>query len=228
MMTPLATVRHEFVTPRSPSPFVVVIGWPNVSETIEQLAFSSSVIGDRVMLGPLRREAIPDLTRWLDLETMQTTDPASFPMTVEWVQQWYDKAAVAADEHWFLVYVRDAMPPIGIVGLTSVDHRHRTAEHNIVIGAKRARGKGYGTEATVLLLDYAFTVLGLHNVWLRVFANNPAGIRAYEKAGFRHIGRRRESRVMGGRLWDTVLMECLADEFESPVLARVFQPNLDG
>ena len=118
------------------------------------------------------------------------------------------------------------MQPIGLVGLSSIDHRHRTAEHNIVIGEKCARGKGYGTDETVLLLDYAFIVLGLHNVWLRVFANNLAGIRAYEKAGFRHIGRRRQSRVMGGKSWDTVFMECLADEFESPVLARLFRPDL--
>jgi RimJ/RimL family protein N-acetyltransferase len=76
------------------------------------------------------------------------------------------------------------------------------------------------------LLDYAFIVLGLHNVWLRVFADNPAGIRAYEKAGFRHIGRRRESRRMGGKVWDTVLTERLADEFESPLLARVFRSDL--
>jgi RimJ/RimL family protein N-acetyltransferase len=197
-----------------------------VSEIIEQLDFSPSVIGDRVILGPLRREAIPDLTCWMDLETMRTTDPASFPMTAEWVQQWYDRAAVAPDEHWFLVYEQASMQPIGLVGLTNVDHRHRTAEHNIVIGEKCARGKGYGTEATVLLLDYAFNVLGLHNVWLRVFANNPAGIRAYEKAGFHHIGRRRESRRMGGKVWDTVLMDCLADEFDSPVLARVFRSDL--
>jgi predicted GNAT family acetyltransferase len=31
---------------------------------------------------------------------------------------------------------------------------------------------------------------------------NPAGIRAYQKAGFKEIGRRRECRMMGSKLWD--------------------------
>ena len=37
----------------------------------------------------------------------------------------------------------------------------------------------------------AFTVLGVHNVWLDTPAYNAGAIRAYEKVGFREIGRRR-------------------------------------
>jgi diamine N-acetyltransferase len=67
------------------------------------------------------------------------------------------------------------------------------------------------------MLDYAFTALGLHNVMLTVFAFNPAGLRAYEKAGFRPIGWRRECRVMGGEVYDEIHIDCLASEFERPV-----------
>ena len=56
---------------------------------------------------------------------------------------------------------------------------------------RRTAGRDFGTEATKLLLDYAFTVLGVHNVWLDTPAYNAGAIRAYEKAGFREIGRRR-------------------------------------
>ncbi len=72
------------------------------------------------------------------------------------------------------------------------------------------------------MLDYAFTALGLHSVMLVVFEWNEAGIRAYEKAGFHEFGRRRQCRWMGGRFWDEVQMDCLATEFESPVLRGVF------
>ena len=50
---------------------------------------------------------------------------------------------------------------------------------------------------------------------------NLAGVRAYEKAGFKFVGRLRQNKSMGGRLWDTIVMDILAVEFESPVLARV-------
>jgi RimJ/RimL family protein N-acetyltransferase len=100
-----------------------------------------------------------------------------------------------------------------------------TAEYGIVIGEQDCQGKGYGTEVTRLMLDYAFTVLGLHNILLTVVEYNLAGIHAYEKAGFRLIGRRRQAKWMNRKLWDVIYMDCLSTEFESPVLGRLFVPD---
>jgi catechol 2,3-dioxygenase-like lactoylglutathione lyase family enzyme len=47
----------------------------------------------------------------------------------------------------------------------------------------------------------------------------------YEKAGFKEIGRRRECRMMGGKLWDEVHMDCISSEFESPVLRQIYAPH---
>jgi diamine N-acetyltransferase len=84
--------------------------------------------------------------------------------------------------------------------------------------------KPYPTDVTDE--EWAFTALGLHNVMLTVAEFNLAGRRTYEKVGFREIGRRREDRRMGGRRWDTIYMDCLASEFTSPVLGRVFSPDV--
>jgi RimJ/RimL family protein N-acetyltransferase len=75
------------------------------------------------------------------------------------------------------------------------------------------------------MLDYAFNVLGLHSVGLSVAAFNLAGRRAYEKAGFKECGRFRERLWLAGQMWDEIHMDCLATEFESPVLAAVFAPD---
>jgi RimJ/RimL family protein N-acetyltransferase len=75
------------------------------------------------------------------------------------------------------------------------------------------------------MLDYAFTALGLHNVCLEVDEFNLAGRKAYERAGFKEFGRRREVTLLSGRRWDLISMDCLAHEFESPVLAKVFRPD---
>ncbi|MDQ3699387.1 MAG: GNAT family N-acetyltransferase, partial [Chloroflexota bacterium] len=50
--------------------------------------------------------------------------------------------------------------------------------------------------------------------------------RAYSKAGFREFGRRRQSKLMGGRLWDTIYMECLASEFTGSVFADLLAPDV--
>ena len=55
--------------------------------------------------------------------------------------------------------------------------------------------------------------------------SKPGRIRAYQKAGFKEIGRRRECRMMGGKLWDEVHMDCISSEFESPVLRQIYAPD---
>lgn len=57
---------------------------------------------------------------------------------------------------------------------------------------------------------------------------NIAGQRAYAKAGFRVFGRQRQCWMSGGRLWDIIYMECLATEFQSPVLRQVFGLDASG
>ncbi len=102
---------------------------------------------------------------------------------------------------------------------------HRTTEFGIVIGAADASGKGYGTEVARLMLDYAFTALGLHNVMLTVCEFNYAGRRAYERAGLREFGRLRQAKRLGGRFWDIVLMECLAPDFAGSSLRPILTPD---
>lgn len=186
-----------------------------------------NIVGERIALGPLRRDDVPLFYRWgNDFFVRRTFD---FPemWTLEKATHEYERHAVAEHEAFFTLFERPAsreiaLRPIGLTYLTDIEFRNRTAAFGILIGEADARGKGYGTEATRLTLDYAFTTLGLHNIVLAVYAYNLAGIRAYEKAGFRAFARRREAKVMGGRLWDVIFMECLASEFISPVLASLF------
>jgi RimJ/RimL family protein N-acetyltransferase len=143
-------------------------------------------------------------------------------MTLEQETAWYEHAAVDDGRTGFTIYERATGRPIGNCGLHEVDLANRRTMVGIMIGEPDARGRGYGTEAMRLLLDYAFTVLGMHNVMLKVFEYNDAGRRCYEKVGFREVGRRRESRWINGRFWDEIHMDILATEFTSPVLAAAF------
>ena len=72
-----------------------------------------------------------------------------------------------------------------------------------------------------MTLGYGFVVLGLHNIPLTVRSFNEARVRAYEKAGFREFGRRKEARRFGDRTYDLIYMECLATSFRSPKLSEL-------
>lgn len=176
-----------------------------------------NVEGDLVALGPLRRDLLPLYTRWINDLAAARMLGAFLPVTLEGETKWYDEWATSEKTAPFTVYAGQDLRPIGTASLFEVDHRNRTATFGIFIGDEEYRGRGYGTETTRLVLDYAFTMLGLHNVMLTVYDFNPAGMRAYEKAGFKEFGRRRQCQRSGGELRDEIFMQCLGDEFERPV-----------
>ncbi len=185
-----------------------------------------NIEGDLVALGPLRRDEIATYQRWINqFETVRSLAVPPVPMTLEAETDWYESMATSTSIIIFTIFERGTMLPVGNVSLGNIDYRNGTTDFGIMIGEPSARGKGYGTEATRLMLDYAFTALGLHNVLLTVYEFNYAAQRVYAKAGFRVMGRRRKSKYMGGRFWDEIYMDCLASEFESPVLAKVFAPD---
>lgn len=188
-----------------------------------------NIIGDKVALGPHRRDLLPLYLTWInDFEATRTLALGLRPVTWEEELVWYEHISTPDPSTvYFTVYERHTMRPIGNTDLRQIDHLHRTAEFGILLGAKDCWGKGYGTETTALMLDYGFTGLGLHNIMLRVFAFNARGIRAYTRAGFRVIGRRRQAHRFGGRAYDVIYMDCLASEFQSPVLHRLL-PETPG
>jgi diamine N-acetyltransferase len=183
------------------------------------------IAGERVALGPLRRDLAETYARWLnDLDTrVGLAHLGIFDRVTE--EEWIEETLRSDAGHHprtatFTIYDRDDAAPLGTCSLMDIDHRHRRARFGIFLGERR--GGGRGTEATRLTLDWGFNFLGLRNVLLEVFAWNAAAIRAYEKAGFKLIGRRGDAIFGHGRRWDEILMDAVADEFTGSVLAGRF------
>ena len=138
-------------------------------------------------------------------------------MTLEQETDWFEQAAVD-DAGSFTIYERATGRPIGNADCATSTTATGARGVGILIGEADARGRATARRRCGSSLDYAFTALGLHNVMLTVFEYNLAGRRCYEKAGFREIGRRRQSRWLNGRFWDEIQMDILSTEFTSPVL----------
>ena len=102
---------------------------------------------------------------------------------------------------------------IGFVALHSIEWNNRAGLLSIGIGEPDYRGKGYGSEALRLALRYAFDELNLERVGLDVIANNPAAIRAYQRAGFRQEGVLRSAVLRDGQRHDRIVMGILRDEW---------------
>lgn len=176
--------------------------------------------GDKVALGPLQKSMISSFTRWENdfAVSLMSGDPLR-PISRERIEERFERR-LRENNSWFIefaIYERASMQVIGSAELRNIDKTHRTADYGITIGEKSSWGKGYGTETTILMLDYAFTVLGLHNILLSVFGYNERAVRAYTRAGFRVMGRQREAVRLGDQIYDMIFMDCLATEFRSPL-----------
>jgi len=178
------------------------------------MTYYRKLSGEKCYLSPLSTEDADAITSWLnDLEvTLPLGDEAYLPYSVEKVQGEIAEA-IRRQDHVFGIVDCVSNHVIGrclLFGMNPVD---RSAMLGIFIGDKDYWSQGYGTEACRLLLDYAFNLLNLHSVMLGVFSFNQRAIRAYEKVGFKQIGRRREARIIGGKSYDAILMDILEDEF---------------
>jgi diamine N-acetyltransferase len=179
--------------------------------------------GERAALGTLRRDLAQTYADWMNRVEVGHGLANMSLLDLEAEQAWLAEASKAnagraPAQLNFTVYDRRDGEAIGTSTLFAIDHHHLRAKFGILLGERR--GQGLGTEATRLTLDWAFHVLDLRNVLLEVMDWNAAGIRAYEKAGFRVVGRRRDALLSGGRRIDEVIMDAVPGDFPGSVLAR--------
>lgn len=182
------------------------------------------VSGERAALGLLRREHVADLAVAFNDPEVRRGLAHRGVVNEEAEARWYEEvteAGRAPRPSTVAFAIHDAADGelVGVCSIEAIDHNFSRAEFGIFLG--RRRGTGIGTDATRLALDWAFTMLGLHNVMLESYAFNEQAIRAYERAGFRVIGRRRDAVRALGQRWDSILMDATAEGFESPVLGRL-------
>src|ERR671932_2795389 len=103
-----------------------------------------NIAGEKVALGPPRRELVPLYLKWInDFEVTRTVGARMRPMTREAEEEWYDRACRREDEVPFTIYERATMRPIGGTGLHDLNLFHRSAEFGLLIGEKECWGKGY-------------------------------------------------------------------------------------
>ena len=108
---------------------------------------------------------------------------------------------------------------VGNVGIDRIDWRNRNGVAGMMIGDTAAQEKGYGTEATMLALRYAFWTLGLHKVLAEARGDNVRSIRMQQRCGFRTVGTMRGQFFYEGQFVDCVLLEILRDEWEEALEA---------
>lgn len=175
------------------------------------------IYGDRIRLRRPEHKDIPLFTRWLNDSDVRRGITVGLPMSESNEEQWFEQMIKRPpEEQPFTIEIRegDDWLAIGNCGFFDIDWRSRCAEVGILIGEKKVWNQGYGTESMRLMLKLGFEHYNLHRVFLQVKETNAGAIRAYEKAGFKHEGRKRQADFQEGRYIDVLLMSVLYTEWQ--------------
>ncbi|MCB8944109.1 MAG: GNAT family N-acetyltransferase [Ardenticatenaceae bacterium] len=171
--------------------------------------------GSHIFLRPiLAEDATAMFASLSDKESMRLTGTQT-TFTFAQVQQYCERLLAADDRADYAIIRQEDGGYAGEVVLNNIDWTNRSANFRIALSQKGFFGKGYGTEATQLILDYGFHQLELHRIELEVYDFNPRAQHVYEKVGFVREGVRRDVLLWDGEYHSAIVMSILAHEFEA-------------
>jgi RimJ/RimL family protein N-acetyltransferase len=172
-------------------------------------------IGDRVYLRPLEPADAEPFAAALTHEPETSFERGRFPTSPlaleHWIEAVYKKPM--PDEVAFAVCLRGTDELIGSVGIDHLDWINRTGETGSYLFGPTYRGRGYGTEAKHLLLEYCFDRLQLHAICSHVWEPNARSAAALAKQGYRPAGRLKWDDLKDGVYRDVLVFDLLRDEW---------------
>jgi RimJ/RimL family protein N-acetyltransferase len=188
--------------------------------------FREVLTGELVTLRRHVPQNLAAFRRWYsDPEVARLARYQQTPMRPDEIDRFFTARVVGPEALAMAVHERATGRLIGTCAFSQLDGDNGSALYHITIGESDVWGRGYGTEATQLMVDYAFGTLGLHRIGLFVFEFNVRAIRAYKRCGFVVEGRSRESIWRDGRWWDELAMSILESDWRRTRKAQERVPD---
>lgn len=169
--------------------------------------------GKRLYLRPVRHEDLPLFLKWandpeLRALYMKSHWPTNEVQGAEWITGIHKRT-----DRMTLVICLNGGRNIGMIGIHSIDWKNRVAMTETVIGEKQSWGKGYGGEAKMILLHYAFDTLNLYKICAAVYAFNKRSVAYNTKCGYKVEGVQRRHVFADGEYHDRILMAIFREEW---------------
>ena len=178
------------------------------------------LVGDRALL---RNVCVDDVPRF----GLLFTDPNARKLTgdhdsMDVADQLRLYSFAASDSNQLRLAVVDKATDeyCGEIALKNLDRHNRSCWLRIAL-LDGAVNRGLGSESIRLVLDHAFSVVGLRRVSIEVYDFNHRARHVYERLGFVHEGTLRDAMTWDGIWYSSHIMSVLADEWLANSQVRV-------
>jgi RimJ/RimL family protein N-acetyltransferase len=170
--------------------------------------------GKQVILRPLQKDDLPSLQRWINDPINNAYLSVNCPLHKKGELDWLEQVTKFDPDHIVVAICTHKGELIGNISL-NVDIRKQSAVTGTIIGSHHHKGKGYGTDAKMLILDYAFNWLGLRKVTSSIFCFNGASQDYAKKCGYRHMATIEQEHFRQGKWRDEELYVVFHEEWLS-------------
>lgn len=111
-----------------------------------------------------------------------------YPLSIEELDGYFSQWMLQEETGWLMTALDQSGTPVGHFIMRLLDYEAGTVRMGFIVVDPALRGKGYGGEMIRCALKYAFEILGMKQVSLGVFENNPGAKACYEAHGFLEKG----------------------------------------
>lgn len=148
-----------------------------------------------------------------DIEVCKYNAHHRFPMTRTMLLDFVKSSNIDRNSMVFAVDKKKDSRHIGNISLQQIDYLNRQAEIAFMFGDKGSRGKGYATQAAVLMIDHAFMELGMNRIYFGTSEENIAMQKVGEKLNFHYGGVKRKALYKHGKFVDIYEYDLLREEW---------------
>jgi RimJ/RimL family protein N-acetyltransferase len=173
-----------------------------------------NIVGKQVLLRAIEMRDLELLHKWAnDPEIWQLLDGWHFPSSMASQMKWFESLQADQLNQRFAIEVPD-QGLIGTANLVNIDWKNNHAFHGMMLGEKRHRGKGYGTDTVMTIMRYAFEELHFERLDSTIIEYNDISRKLYcEKCGWREEGRLRNWYWRKNRYWDKIVIGITREDY---------------
>lgn len=177
-----------------------------------------NIKGKIVMLRAIEESDLELLHKWAnDPETQDMIGNLHFPSSMDYQKMWFQNLKNDQLNQRLAIEA----PGFGIIGISSIiniDWRNNHAWHGVMLGDADHRGKGYGVDAVMATMRYAFEELHLERLDGSIIEYNTVSYAFYcNKLGWKEEGRRRNYYFRKGHYWDQIVVGIIKQDYQQLV-----------